>query len=267
MKVRRKKCNNRRRLCPCRKDFEQDLPSCSRQYETGRKSVSYIMQNLSQFIENMERKLSANEEQTEAYRRKLYQQHGVRRERMLLFTEEVDQILDTVIQPRMEKLVGFFENATLKSVDATSADIIRCESVFESSPQFPAKVSFGFSISHDAEIKTLCIVCDQEILPVFVKYDAQETLLVKPAAANSSLIETWVETKILSFLDTYFQLARIEQYQRGNLVLDPVCGIQVNKAFVIQEALFENQHYYFCSKDCHDEFTADPMKYRFVKGS
>jgi YHS domain-containing protein len=225
------------------------------------------MQDLFKFVEKIEGKLAVDKERTEAYRQGLYQQHEIRNERMVVFAEEAHRIFDVIIRPRMEKLVGFFGNASLTLTDDKGENAPRCKSVFESTPRVPAEVSFEFAISHDTEIKMLRIVCNQEILPIFLKYQPQDILSVNPSATNTEQIETWVETKILSFLDIYFQLARVEQYQRGNLVYDPVCGIQINKAFVIEEASFETHQYYFCTGDCREKFIADPARYKLVKGS
>ena len=64
----------------------------------------------------------------------------------------------------------------------------------------------------------------------------------------------WVENKFLYFLDTYLQLEHHEQYQKKNLVHDPVCGTQVNKAFAISESARDSQNNYFCTEDCRAKF-------------
>jgi YHS domain-containing protein len=42
--------------------------------------------------------------------------------------------------------------------------------------------------------------------------------------------------------------------------VDPVCGMDVDEK-VKDRAEFEGQTYYFCSKDCRDEFQKSPEDY------
>jgi YHS domain-containing protein len=66
-----------------------------------------------------------------------------------------------------------------------------------------------------------------------------------------------VEKTLLNFLDIYFQVAHHEQYQKQNLVHDPVCGMQVNKAFAISDSGQGSRRYYFCTEDCRAKFISE----------
>jgi YHS domain-containing protein len=87
-----------------------------------------------------------------------------------------------------------------------------------------------------------------------VKYDKQDTISFSLGAVDESRCEEWVEQKLLSFLDVYLQLGHIKQYQKQNLVIDPVCGVQVNKAYAITEGAVESQTHFFCGEDCRAKF-------------
>lgn len=45
------------------------------------------------------------------------------------------------------------------------------------------------------------------------------------------------------------------------MAIDPVCKMQVDPAKAAVKAVYAGQTYYFCSEDCHKEFTADPQKF------
>lgn len=45
------------------------------------------------------------------------------------------------------------------------------------------------------------------------------------------------------------------------MVIDPVCGMQVDKERVAGSAEYNSQTYYFCSDDCKVKFQADPARY------
>jgi len=45
------------------------------------------------------------------------------------------------------------------------------------------------------------------------------------------------------------------------MAIDPVCGMEVDERTTKDKALHEDTTYYFCSKDCKDEFQASPEDY------
>jgi len=45
------------------------------------------------------------------------------------------------------------------------------------------------------------------------------------------------------------------------MVIDPVCGMEVNEKTSKDKAGHDGKIYYFCSTDCRDEFEAAPTDY------
>ena len=45
------------------------------------------------------------------------------------------------------------------------------------------------------------------------------------------------------------------------MAIDPVCGMEVDETTSKEKATHEGTIYYFCSKDCKDEFVASPEDY------
>jgi Cu+-exporting ATPase len=45
------------------------------------------------------------------------------------------------------------------------------------------------------------------------------------------------------------------------VVVDPVCGMQIESGEAAGMAEFNGTVYYFCSEDCRDKFMAKPDKY------
>jgi len=45
------------------------------------------------------------------------------------------------------------------------------------------------------------------------------------------------------------------------VVIDPVCGMQIESGEAAGIAEYEGVTYYFCSKDCRDRFMAKPKGY------
>ena len=216
------------------------------------------MQNLDNFTKKIDEKLAADEEQILAYRQSLNHRHEVTTTRLAIYVKTANRIINAVIQPRLEKLVSYFKNASLSSSEPDGRDLI-CR--FEKIPRFPASTTFDFLVSHDADIKKIDITFTLQILPVFIKFDKRDTLSFSLDDLDESRVAKWVENRLLYFLDTYLQLEHVEQYQKQNIVRDPVCGAQVNKAFAISEMGKDTQIHYFCNEDCRVEFISNPSIY------
>ena len=45
------------------------------------------------------------------------------------------------------------------------------------------------------------------------------------------------------------------------MAIDPVCGMEVDERTSKDKAVYEGTTYFFCSKDCKDEFDASPSDY------
>ncbi|MDX1763310.1 MAG: YHS domain-containing protein [bacterium] len=56
--------------------------------------------------------------------------------------------------------------------------------------------------------------------------------------------------------------ARADQAaETDNLVVDPICGMKINKEEAAAEVEYEGRTYYFCRLEGKEAFLADPAKY------
>ncbi|WP_458186557.1 YHS domain-containing protein [Haladaptatus sp. NG-WS-4] len=46
-----------------------------------------------------------------------------------------------------------------------------------------------------------------------------------------------------------------------NDVVDPVCGMSIEKSTAATKTEYEGQTYYFCSEDCKQKFDSKPESY------
>jgi YHS domain-containing protein len=49
------------------------------------------------------------------------------------------------------------------------------------------------------------------------------------------------------------------------MAIDPVCGMEVEKATAAATSEYEGQTYYFCAPGCKQAFDKDPEKYAGLK--
>ena len=45
------------------------------------------------------------------------------------------------------------------------------------------------------------------------------------------------------------------------MAIDPVCGMEVDERSSKDKSTVQGQEYFFCSKECKEEFDADPEEY------
>lgn len=45
------------------------------------------------------------------------------------------------------------------------------------------------------------------------------------------------------------------------MAIDPVCGMEVDERSARDKAIHQGQTYFFCSKDCKEEFQDEPDEY------
>jgi YHS domain-containing protein len=174
---------------------------------------------------------------------------------MVRFAAVADRIAGSILRPRIEQLVSYFDNASVSSPDSGCS---HCVCRFESTPRFPASTTLQLSVGHDETVEEMTITYGLEILPVFLEFETRDSLALDIDDPDEERLAQWVDDKLVGFVDTYLKLEHIEQYQRRNIVTDPVCKSRIHKAKAAAEDSFMKRSYYFCSEDCHAKFVADP---------
>jgi YHS domain-containing protein len=187
-------------------------------------------------------------------------QHAMKQweDRHSRYTAVADRLMQAVIRPRVEKLKDHFANASLPEA-RNSRHTCHCE--FANCPRFPATVGLEFGVTRDAEATTVLVQYDLEILPVFIRFEAHDQHCMTLEAVNEDEVTTWVEDKILGFVDTYLKLETADPYQSENMVTDPVCGMRLNKSCAPASTEYGGVCYYFCVEECRTKFIENPARY------
>jgi YHS domain-containing protein len=207
----------------------------------------------------IDEKLAAHREsRTAAGRRTVEAMHELDR-RINLFSRLAGRLIGEVIWPRVVKLAGRFENAELPP--ESERDGHRCVCTFHCTDQYPATATLELGVGHGGGIDNLIVSYALTILPTFIRFDGQDQLVIPLEQAEDGPVADWVEAKLLSFLDTYLQLEKDDHYQKENMVMDPVCGMSINRLHAAAHVEHRGRTYYFCVPDCQSRFTADPEKY------
>ena len=160
------------------------------------------------------------------------------------------QRIETVVRPRMEELIRNFDNASLE-LFATDLEC-SCACEFKHVPRFPATVRLVIAL-YQGEDEKLIARYDLSIFPIFMEFtQAQKESF--PIAACDGPLTSWVDDRILDFIDTYLRLETHPFYQKDNSVLDIVCGMHIPSVAAASTVECHGRIFYFCSEHCKEAF-------------
>ena len=215
------------------------------------------MSNIERFAARIEGQLRAAQErrdQTQTQREGYMEQLELRKQQ---FHRIAAELMTNAIRPPVDTLVRFFDNAEV----AESDDLPRYECHFRRSDRFPATVVLKFAVLHDEPLEQIQVTFDAQVLPVFMEYERLDELSFPLEDWNATHVANWIEKKLALFLESYLTIETSDQYQRANQVVDPVCGMRINRSEAVTEE-HRGQVYYFCADRCRRRFREEPHRFR-----
>ena len=216
------------------------------------------MSDLTAFERKIRERLSLSEEREHLQQSHLQKQMTEAEARHRKYTAVADWLIQETIRPRLEKLKTLFDNARMSEGRCSRH---RCCLQFEHTPRFPATASLEFSVTRDGEIKLITLEFEMEILPVFFPTEREDRLTLPMEEVDEGKVAEWVEARMIGFVDSYLRLETSYHHQQGNLVMDPVCSMRVNKVFAPAQMNYRGQTYYFCVQECQVRFAENPERY------
>ena len=217
------------------------------------------MPDLNDLDRRIQEKLAEQKERLQSQQKDLEQRMHQVDEKYRQYTTLADRLIQDLIRPRLEKLVSHFDNAEL--LNPEQAGRHQCVACFKHTDQFPARVRLELSVSRDGLVEKVFLLFHLEMVPVFFNFDNRDELAFPIKEVNEEKVAAWIEAKIVRFLDTYLRLETLDHYQDGNLVVDPVCGMRLNKNYAAAQFEYQGRRYYFCVQDCARKFTENPARY------
>jgi Cu+-exporting ATPase len=208
--------------------------------------------------QQIRQRLAASEERRRVEADELRRGMNELETRAARYTQVADRLMQEAIRPRLEKLAGFFDNA---QVPAGSGGRHTCGYQFDRTHRFPAQATLRLSITRDGQARMVELCYDVTIVPAFGPMPRSDRLVMPLVGIDEERVASWVEEKLLAFLDAYLRLETAEPYQIDNVVTDPVCGMAVNKASAPARMDYRGTVYCFCVEQCRQRFAADPEHY------
>jgi YHS domain-containing protein len=129
------------------------------------------------------------------------------------------------------------------------------------SEECPAKVELSFRLGHDGPIENAILDYKLDILPIFIKFDSHDQLVIPIDKPSEDAIAGWIDDKLVGFTRTYFELYFTDQYQKQSLETDPVMNLRFPRAFAAGKKEYQGQIYHFYTKESLQEFEKAPSEY------
>jgi YHS domain-containing protein len=158
--------------------------------------------------------------------------------------------IETIILPRMEELTHHFDNSKIKVLH-TDADY-NCLCEFAHTPRFPATVKLVIALLPGKD-EHLIAHYNLSIFPVLMEFNSNSEEIF-PLDCDEELLASWVEDRILEFIDTYLSLETHPFYQKDNTVIDIVCGMRISSTSATSTVEKDGRTFYFCSEHCKEAF-------------
>ncbi len=166
-------------------------------------------------------------------------------------------LIRAVVKPRLETVAKLFPNTVFP--EEQLPHVLSCQ--FEYSERFSALTTIEFSVEHDIRFEKVILHTRTHIMPVFVRYNEQDNLLVPLGSVNDAEAADWIEERLLEFLDTYLRFDSMGETTSEQSAVDPVCGMLILRSAAAATESYYGHPYYFCSKDCQSKFEKDPTQY------
>jgi YHS domain-containing protein len=216
------------------------------------------MSELEKLQRRIDEKLAVSDE-----RQRLRQNHSrelmrAAEEAQARYTALADRLMESVVRPRMLAVKTRLDPIAASEIEGSRHT---CSLRLPHSPRFPANVGIQMGVTRDGDARTLIVQYDLEIRPVFFPFDGSDELKFPIAQVDTERVCAWVDDKLVEFVENYLRLEIEPHYQDENQVIDPVCGMTVNRTEAPAVAEYGGKTYWFCVADCRDRFLGDPKRY------
>ena len=216
------------------------------------------MNTLQELERRIEEKIAVAHQQKRPVQTITQQQAAEAAQAQRRFGEVADHLLREIICPRIEKLVTYFDNAEILKPDPAERRYT-CLCRFRATSRFPATARFELTLAHDEQVEHLFVLYRLEVGPVYVPYKGQVQLVFPFDRIDEEQLIRWLDDQIVDFVDAYlcFEYPGVAH----SLVVDPVCGMVLNKHQAATEAVYLGKTHYFCADNCRKKFVQDPERY------
>lgn len=236
--------------------------------ETAGQITSPTICSVDGFVERLGEEVSAARDRVRSLQTEAATACFGQEQRFLRFVAVADRI-HSILLPRIEAFttVDIFKEITQRvSQEGQGLDVRGFHGrtttlLIPFSDACPAKVELSFHVDHDGSVENAILDYRLEILPIFIKFNSHDQLIIPIADPIEDTIGTWIEDKLVGFTQTFFKMYFHDEYQKKHLETDPVMKIQFPRTFAIGKKEYRGRLYHFYTKESLQAFETDPSEY------
>jgi len=211
---------------------------------------------MSELEHRIEEELAAARQRTEAQRSEMARGYEGLATRYDAFVDLMQRLVDDPRAGQLKKLAAAFEHAHLKRFHDRGGYHGVVE--FRYTPRFPASVTVSVHVRPDAQIRNVTFTFDVTMTPAFIKYRPHDEITFPLDDVDLEKLFRWGDDRIVEFVRTYTELETAEEYQRENLVTDPVLGVRFSRIHSVAQEEYNGNVLHFLTPESQAVFHRAP---------
>jgi hypothetical protein len=207
------------------------------------------MPDINNLASRLDAEFAAVEEKTKKFQVEQMEAHKQRQQRLEQLGKVFDQLSD-IWRPRLELLVKKFEGrvrVTPRIVPSSR------EATFDFQSHL-ACVRLKLSAFTDRDIQKLILSYDLEIVPALMRFKRHDEVEFPMDKVDKEAVATWIDDRIVDFVQTYFSMGENEIYLKDYMVEDPIAHVRFPKHAAATTLEWEGQKFYFIGAETRREF-------------
>lgn len=207
------------------------------------------MSDVASLLGRIDAEFATVENSIKEFQAEQVQAHQAKEQRIEQFQQVCEQ-LKNVWGPRLEALAGKFGEKV--QVKPALTPMQRAARFAFKSPL--ADIVLTLSASTDFEVRNVLLDYDLHVLPILMKFEPHRRMEFPLDQVDSAAVGTWIDDRIVEFVQTYLALHQNQYYLKGKTVTDPVSGTQFPKYAAAESLQHDGQTYYFIGSETRREF-------------
>jgi YHS domain-containing protein len=207
------------------------------------------MPEINSLARRIDAEFEALEEKAKKFQSEQAEQDKQRQKRLQQLATVFDQLRDAW-RPRLDLLVKKFGDrvqTTPRILPSTR------EVTFEFQSRL-ARVRLKFSAFTDRDVQKVILSCYLEIVPVLIRFKPHDEIEFPLDAVDKEAAATWIDDRIVDFVQAYLAMGENEIYLKEQMVEDPIAHVRFPKVAAVTTLERQGQKLYFISEETRREF-------------
>jgi len=207
------------------------------------------MADINSLSGRIDAEFTAVEQQIKRFQTEQVQEHQQRQKRLEQLAKVFDQMSE-IWRPRLEMLVKKFGDHVQTKPRLTPSSR---EATFEFQSRL-AHVRLKFAAFTNRDVNKLILSYDLEIIPVLMRFNPHAEIEFPLNVIDREAVATWVDDRIVEFVQTYFSMGENEIYLKDQMVEDPIAKVSFPKQAAATSLEWQGQTFYFVGEETRREF-------------